>query len=665
MGLATFRPGCRIRLDGVMFELTGRLPSNKWQLMEIDTGLRDEQTDDDLWKAYLTNHLRFVQNDPNETATQKRLLERMSEAAETMSPSCSEWVAQAALSRWKFVQQVSALKGLLPIDDAIDEAWKAVKWPATKPCIRTAQYWCAKVAAASDPVTALVQKDSRKGNRTARYPAEVIEIADRIVQDKYLKKNPRISMTTAAKECARELRKENRCRPRSEQLPVPGRRMFESRVALIPKRERIAKRHGSDVALARFRTSLGGIKTTHVLERGEVDHTTLAIVLLDEDFMPWGRASCSLCVDGHIPIPTGIYLGAEIPSIVSVSHCTERSLLPKTELLKRYPDVKGRWDCYGVHETYVYDNGLEEHASALRHALSELGGSTAEFCARKAPWYKPNVERYFRTQDLDLLQTLPGCTGENIFARPAFDPKKDVLVRRSTFEKVYMIWLVDIYLRESLVSLGNISLAEAWKRSIILEEQLVPTRRILLERLFLRKEPERTLDHEGIQFDCLIYNSTDMGALRAELGAKLKVDIWVSDEDLGYIFVEVPRQDISIRVPCLDQHYASGLTRWQHDKCKDMQRIGKDEGLQLTLDDARERIGELIDADLKECRHARRKTRTRFTERAKSAPSTGSAEPQNEIPETRSFSSAADEALMRSEEQATIVLPCTSLQKPE
>jgi hypothetical protein len=47
-----------------MFELTGRLPSNKWQLMEIDTGLRDEQTDDDLWKAYLTNHLRFVQTTP-------------------------------------------------------------------------------------------------------------------------------------------------------------------------------------------------------------------------------------------------------------------------------------------------------------------------------------------------------------------------------------------------------------------------------------------------------------------------------------------------------------------------------------------------------------------------------------------------------------------------
>lgn len=666
MGLATFRPGCRIRLDGVMFEITGRLPSNKWQLMEVDSGLRDEQADDDLWKAYLTNHLRFVLNDQSETAIQKRLLERMSEAAETMSPSCSEKAAKAAFGKWKLVKQVNALKGALPIGDAVAEAWKLVRWPATKPCVRTVQYWCAKVAAASDPIIALVQKNSRKGNRTARYPAEVIEIADGIVNDKYLKKNPRISMMKAAEDCARKVRKENRCRPRSEPLPVPGRRMFQSRVALVPARERFARRHGGDAALAQFRTSLGGIKTTRALERGEVDHTTLPIVTFDEDFMPWGRASSSLCVDSHIPVPTGVYLGAEIPSIVSVSHCTENSLLPKTELLKRYPDVKGRWDCYGLHETYVYDNGLEEHASALRHALSELGGSTAEFCARKAPWYKPHVERFFRTQDLDLLQTLPGCTGENIFARPAFDPKKDFLLRRSTFEKVYMIWLVDIYLRNPLASLGNISPAEAWKRSVTLEEQLVPTRRILLERLFLRKEPDRLLDHEGIQYDCLIYNSTDMGALRAELGATLKVDIRVSDEDLGYIYVEVPQQDISIRVPCLDQHYASGLTRWQHEKCKAMQRVSKDEGLQLTLDEARDRIGRLIDEDFKELRHARRKIRTRFVERAKSAPSTGSTEPQNETPETQdSFSSAADEALMRSEEQTTIVLPCTSLQKPE
>jgi putative transposase len=172
------------------------------------------------------------------------------------------------------------------------------------------------------------------------------------------------------------------------------------------------------------------------------------------------------------------------------------------------------------------------------------------------------------------------------------------------------------------------------------------------------------LDHEGIQYDCLIYNSADMGALRAELGATLKVDIWVSDEDLGYIYVEVPQRDISIRVLCLDQHYASGLTRWQHEKCKAMQRVCKDEGLQLTLDDARERISELIYADLKEFRHARRKTRTRFTERAKKHPSEETATSSTTMPEESVEGlCAADQAVMRTEEQVAPALDQTSLQR--
>lgn len=649
MGLATFRAGTRIRIDGVTFDITGRPAPNRWQLVEVDTGLRDEQSDEDLWKAFLSTRLRFVLKEPSPAAGQQRTLSLLSEAAETTTPSCSKDAREAALKRWNFARKFSELKGVLSVTVALEETWSALKWPETKPSLRTVQYWCSKVESASDPVAALVEKKAKKGNRSARYPDEVIEIADRVVQEKYLKKMPLLTLTKAAEECAKEVRKENQRRLPSEHLRVPSRRMFKSRVGLIPEREIITRRYGADVAMAKFRTSLGGIETTRVLERGEIDHTPLSIVLLDDDFMPWGRASASICVDAHIPVATGVYFGPECPSIVSVSHCMTSSVLPKTEMLKRYPDVKGHWDCYGVHETYVIDNGLEEHASALRHATSELGASTVEFSARKSPWFKPHVERYLRTLDLDLLQTLPGCTGENFSVRPAFDPKKDMLLRRSTFEKIFMIWLVDIRLREPQASLGGNSLAEAWKRSITLDEQLVPTRRILLERLFLRKEPGRLLDHEGIQYDCLLYNSTDMGALRAELGANLKVDIWVSDEDLGYIYVQVPDKDVSIRVPCLDQRYASGLTRWQHEKCKAMQRVSKDEGLQLTLDEARDRISELIEKDVKEHLHARRKSRSRAIERSKRDPTSTQPPTTKNAPAGSASNppSVADDALMR------------------
>ncbi|TAM37800.1 MAG: hypothetical protein EPN56_00350 [Rhodanobacter sp.] len=667
MGLAAFRRGQRITLDGVPFELVGRLPSGNWQLMEVDSGLRDEQSCDDLWLAFSEHRLRFAANEDTDPRGSSERLVHLSEASSQTLHAASDADLKDALHRQEYVQAVGQLRGALPIGMIIHDAWLKLGWPSTEPPVRTVERWCAKARVASDPVAALVQKGNRKGNRTPRYPVEVVELADEVVQTQYLQRTPRITVAKATDALARQIRLENTRRPSSEKLPIPGRRLIESRIALVPERERIAARYGPDAAMVAFRTSLGGIKTTHALERGEIDHTLLAIVLLDDDFMPWGRASSSICVDAHTRAVTGFCNGAEVPSIVSVARCIKRSVMPKAELLKGFPDVKNRWDCFGVHETYVLDNGLEEHAGAMRQATSELGGSTAEFCPRKAPWFKPHVERQFRTQDLDLLQTLPGCTGENIAARPLFDPKKDMLLRRRTFDQIYMIWLVDIYMRQPQAALGNISPAEAWKRSITLEDQLVPTRTVSLERLFLRKLTGRTLDHEGIQYDNLIYNSRDMGALRAQLGARLKVDIWVSDEDLGYIYVDVPEQDISIRVPCLDQEYASGLTRWQHGKCKAMRRVGVDEGLELSLGQARDHIGKLVEADFSEFHHAKCKKRTRFAaDNPANRPggTTGRTVAKNggTTLATGSLVSAADRALMRRAGQVTPVLSQTIIE---
>lgn len=660
MGQATLRAGQRVRLEGVYFDLGGILPSRKWQLIEVNTGERDEKSADELWSAFLQHRLTFVlPGEPN--VAYAKLLDSMTDAAISTQHDYPDSEVKAADRRWKFVQEFNKLKGILPIREACEEAAKKVDWgDDTAPQLRAAQRWCAKVRDASDPVLALITKHDRKGNYGERYPDKVIEITDEIIKSKFLKRTPRITMQTATEEAARAVRKENRQRLSSEQLPEPRRRFVESRIKLIPERDVLVARYGPDIAMMKLRTSLGGIQTSAVLERGEVDHTLFAMLLLDDDCMPWGRASCSICVDAHVHAPTGVYHGPEVPSIVSVAHCIDCSVLPKTELLKGYPDVKGRWDCFGVHETYVVDNGLEEHASALRQAASELGGSTIEFCPRKAAWFKPHVERHFRNQDLNLLQSLPGCTGENISVRPAFNPKKDLLLTRRTFDKIFMIWLVDIYLRTPQGVLDNISPIDKWKQSIVLEDQQVPVRRVLLERLFMRKEANRSLDHEGIQYDCLIYNSLDMGALRAEMGAKLVVDIWVSDEDLGYIYVEVPGRDVSIRVPCLDQHYAAGLTRWQHEKCKEIRRVGKDEGLQLSLDDARDRITTLIASDLANVKHARRKKRDRFEERhSTTQPDPTPPEPVAGPVNFDGTTSAAHDALMRNADLAPLVLSHT------
>jgi len=381
------------------------------------------------------------------------------------------------------------------------------------------------------------------------------------------------------------------------------------------KFEQVAKRYGADVAMKMFRYSLGGIRTDEPLDRCEIDHTLLSIILCDEDFIPWGRASASIALDVGTRCIQGAYWGAEVPSIVSLSRCIRHAVRPKIDFLERYPNVKGTWDCFGVSKSYVGDNGLEEHAQAMRQALAQLGGATLELCPRKKPWFKPNIERHLRNQDLDLFQTLPACTMENFAKRCNFNPKKDLLLRRSTFGSVFAKWIVDIHLRESQEVLGNKAPIDIWREKITRVDQFVPDKTVLLERLFLRKEKDRSLDHEGIEFDCLIYNSSDMGAVRTQLGSVLKVDIWVSDEDLGHIQVCVPGTDYLIRVPCLELKYAEGLTRWQHERNKKAQAVAKGEGRQISLDAARQEIEDAIKNELKEFRHAHRKRRSRYQEK--------------------------------------------------
>jgi putative transposase len=165
--------------------------------------------------------------------------------------------------------------------------------------------------------------------------------------------------------------------------------------------------------------------------------------------------------------------------------------------------------------------------------------------------------------------------------------------------------------------------------------QYVPDSTTILESLFLRQVDGRTLDHEGIEFDCLIYNSLDMRIIRSKFGCKLKVNIRVNDEDLSYIYVQVPDHDIWVKVPCLDLEYSTDLTRWQHKKCKKMQDICADDGVELSLAEARQQLLDDIDAEKTAVTQGRKKARARLRERPKkSAPAATdeSRQPEPSVP---------------------------------
>lgn len=439
MGLAALRPNQLIKWRDRLFKLVGRLPNSHWHMQDVTTGLIDTQSDETLWEAFEENQLTFLSAEQSAVDCEdKRLKALLSENAVECPPGTDDEKKRCEAShRWSYVRAVHGLTKS-QIENSIVALHEKFNWPDKPPHPNSILNWRKKAADASDPISALVARDDRKGRHGDRYADEVLEIVRKVRDDRYLRKNPRITVAAAQEIVSDQIILENNRRPTSDRLQVPKRRLIEKVINEIPVREQIAKRYGCDTAAARFRNSMGGIAAKYPLDRCEVDHTAMSIILLDDDFAPWGRASISLALDVRTRDPTGIYLGAEIPSIVSVARCMRHSVSPKLKFMSRFPEVKGTWDCFGVHNSYIVDNGMEEHATALRQALSEMGGATLELCPRKKAWFKPHVERFFRTMDLDCLQGLPGATMENILTRSDFNPKHDLVIRKSLFQKIFV-----------------------------------------------------------------------------------------------------------------------------------------------------------------------------------------------------------------------------------
>jgi hypothetical protein len=75
---------------------------------------------------------------------------------------------------------------------------------------------------------------------------------------------------------------------------------------------------------------------------------------------------------------------------------------------------------------------------------------------------------------------------------------------------------------------------------------------------------QRVVFHYGIELEGLKYNGPELGELRRRIGPVVKVELTFDPGDLGHIHVFDRQKATYVRVPAVDQSYASGLTLWQH-----------------------------------------------------------------------------------------------------
>jgi len=605
MATACFEQGAIVQIEGNEHRLSRKI-DDCWQLEHSKTGRIVEYTQQDLLRMAAEQTLTF----PGTVS-----IYRGAPASRDLSAAD---LGLAKLRRSYVLAVLDTPNSRKPLEEAIHGAWKRLKSPRIAPSWVSVYRWKRSFIRAKGDARALVNNDLSRGNRDGRYPAMVIDFCEQSISAKYLSRT-RNSIQQTLEDALRRVKIENELRPACDVLPLPTRRLIARMIANIPAFDKHAARYGHDSAVKAFRGVKGHSVVPAPLERAEIDHTLLDLMVVDDQSgLPLGRPSVTACIDCYTRCILGIYIGFNPPSYQSVAACLKDCFLPKANLQRDHPGIVNEWPAYGVMHNLVVDGGLEFYSASLEQVCLSLNINWIA-APRRTPWFKGKIERFLGTMNRAVAHGVPGTTFSNIFEKGDYNPAKHAVVTLSTLRKVVRMWIADVYHQQVHRSLQTTP-AKMWTSSIKPEDIRLPDETTQLDVVMGRVE-SRSLTHKGIEFEGLCYNSPELTELRRREGANLAVEIRVKEDDIGSIYVLSPKTSKVYTVPALDREYAGGISLWQHKVIKNYQRqhFDKDDGVDGWLQ-AKSEIAHLIDESLKLKRTRTHKRIARYRETSEQAP---------------------------------------------
>lgn len=321
-------------------------------------------------------------------------------------------------------------------------------------------------------------------------------------------------------------------------------------------------RLGANAARVKYRTAMGGLKVDGPLSRIEIDHTPIDLIVIDKlTMLPLGRPWLTLAIDKHTRMIYSFYISFNTPSSHSILQCLKRGILPKTELLARFPDIKGDWPIYGIPTLIAVDNGMDLHSEAFEKACLELGIQLL-YCPAAHPEAKGSVERFFRTLNQGLIHKLPGTVFSNIDERGDYPSEEVAAIDMETLVYLMVKWIVDVY---------NISVHRGIKTTPLLKWHESAPSTIIDLPVFPQQldvitgiPATRTVFHYGIELEGLHYNSKELQQIRRHSGENLQVPLKFFMDTIAYIQVYDEKAREYIKVSCVNDEYSEGLQRDTH-----------------------------------------------------------------------------------------------------
>ncbi|WP_414931288.1 integrase catalytic domain-containing protein [Vibrio europaeus] len=504
-----------------------------------------------------------------------------------------------------------------------------------KPSYKSLQRWHNSFVGSDGSFTSLVDKNHLKGNRDARV------VGDEKYYDEALK------MFLDARRQSIRAAHAFYC----DRITVANEAIIAGRIPKVSYeafKKRIRKEEPYSVALARhgkyyadklFNYYQSVEMPTRILERVEMDHTPLDLILLHDELMvPLGRAHLTLLVDVFSGCIIGFHLGFKAPSYVSASRAVIHATKSKTYTSEMPIVFNNEWLCEGKIENLVVDNGAEFWSKSWEDACLEVGINVVYNKVRK-PWLKPFVERKFGEIVQGIVGWVPGKTFSNVLEKEDYRPEKDAVMRFSTFVEEFHRWIVDVH---------NVNADSRYKRIPNLywkqSYDALPPLKLLPEQeqafsvvmgiLQYRKLTDKGIKFMHLEYDCVALS--DYRKTYPQTTESSKKKIKVDPDDLSAIYVYLDELQGYVKVPCKDPTgYTARLSVCEHEKILAAHRTYiKGEMDVLSLAKARLALHDRIEseqADLMQLTHTERKRKAKSTKKVAEISSVNSDTPHSKL----------------------------------
>ncbi|MBI5758108.1 MAG: DDE-type integrase/transposase/recombinase [Planctomycetales bacterium] len=636
MGTIRLGVGTEWLLDGRGFRIVRQLGPD--QFVVLDTKFQVEQvvSTSQILSHFTSGELRFATdslptqspvpiNDTCPTSHEMSatsIPEQLQPTLPTTVHDLTDDERQQLERRWHAIDPLTRL-GRKPTADEFQTRVRELT-TAGQPCsLRTLRRLFARWQHGHKDRLALLPRTHDRGGRGHSRPHGLLkrcpiigQLVERAINDVFLTMARR-PISAVVRRVIEDLQRHNARLPPTHAVPIPRKfalaRSISRQIGRLDPWEVDRARWGRHIADRRHSPTSPQRMATRILERVEIDHTPLKVVV-GTDAGPLGQPWLTVLVDYYSRMIVGFCIGFEPPSYAVIMEALRHAILPKSYVRERYPRIANDWPCFGIPSKLVCDRGSDLTSKDLEKAAFQLG-IELDFTPPRTPNFKGTVESFFDTLNDQLLSSLPGRTFRSWERRADYNPDDGPLLPYATLVEIIHLHLIDVHAQQRHPAATKSRLA-MWQESAAEFPPALPTSPDEL-LVLLSKTVERSLSARGLELTGMFYTSNDLMALRTELAANNiasdRLTVRYNPWDLGSVWVLNPIDRRYIKAAAVDSAVV-GMTEYQWRVLRRAVREQFDAPEQvLSLATARNSIRDLVEQAVNKRTKKRRVRAARFS----------------------------------------------------